>query len=85
MREGFLPLPGGHRVGLVGEARTHDGQVCGFRHITGFNIRINREVQGVSRPLLKHLIRPDGGIRSTLVISPPGGGKPLSCAISSAH
>lgn len=75
MREGFLPLPGGHRVGLVGEARIQGGQVHGFRHITGFNIRVNREVHGVCRPLLKHLIRTDGGIWSTLVISPPGAGK----------
>ena len=54
IREGYLPLPGGHRVGLVGEARTSGGEVCGFRHITGFNIRLsNREVPGASLPLLE--------------------------------
>lgn len=75
MREGFLPLPGGHRVGLVGEVRTWGGQVHGFRHITGFNIRVSREVPGASLPLLKHIVRSDGGVWSTLVLSPPGAGK----------
>lgn len=75
IREGYLPLPGGHRVGLVGEARTSGGEVCGFRHITGFNIRVNREVPGASLPLLKHIVRGDGSVWSTLVISPPGAGK----------
>ncbi len=75
MRAGYLTLPGGHRVGLAGEAQTQEGDVVGFRHVTGFNIRINREVRGACRPLLKALVRPDGGIWSTLVISPPGGGK----------
>ena len=53
----------------------------GFRHVTGFNIRINREVRGACRPLLKALVRPDGGIWSTLVISPPGGERPRCSGI----
>ena len=75
MSEGFIPLPGGHRVGLCGQVRTEGGKVAGFRHITGFNIRVNRDLRGVSQPLLKRLVRPDGRIWSTLVISPPGAGK----------
>lgn len=75
MKEGYVPLPGGHRVGLCGEARTEGGRVAGFRHVTGFNIRLNRDLSGVARPVLRRLVRPDGGIWSTLVVSPPGAGK----------
>lgn len=75
MREGFIPLPGGHRVGLAGEARTEGGRIVGFRHVTGFNIRLNHDLRGVARPLLRSLARPDGRVWSTLVVSPPGAGK----------
>lgn len=75
MKEGFIPLPGGHRIGLCGQARTEGGRIAGFRHITGFNIRVNRDLPGVARPILRRLAGRDGRLLSTLVISPPGAGK----------
>lgn len=75
MREGFLPLPGGHRVGLIGEVRTEDGRVLGFRHISGLNVRVSRPLVSVSYPILPRLIKPGGTVWSTLIIAPPGAGK----------
>ena len=75
MREGYLSLSGGHRVGLLGELRLRDGRVEGYRRVVGFNIRINRPVPGAALPVLPHLIKPGGGLWSTLILSPPGCGK----------
>lgn len=75
MREGFLTLPGGHRVGLLGTPRLRDGRVDGFRQVVGFNIRINRPIYGAAARLWRHLIRPDGRVASTMILSPPGCGK----------
>ncbi len=75
MKEGYLSLPGGHRVGISGRPRLDRGEVVGFSCITGFNVRINRPVHGASRLVLPSLMRPGGTIYSTLIISPPGCGK----------
>lgn len=75
MRCGFLPMPGGHRAGLVGEVRMDGGRVQGFRYVTGFNIRLSRAVEGPGASLLPHLRKAGGSVWSTLVLSPPGCGK----------
>lgn len=75
MREGYLSLPGGHRVGIAGRPRVLGGEALGFACVTGLSIRINRPVYGSALPVLPSLMRPGGGIHSTLIISPPGCGK----------
>lgn len=75
MREGCLSLPGGHRVGLLGELKVEGGRSLGFKRVTGFNIRVNRPVIGAARRVLPSLMRPGGTIGSTLIVSPPGCGK----------
>lgn len=75
MREGFLTLPGGHRVGLLGSLRLRDGHVDGYREVVGFNIRLNRPVVGAGTRLLRAIMNPAGGVWSTLIVSPPGCGK----------
>ncbi len=75
MRDGFLTLPGGHRVGLLGSLRLRDGQVDGYREVVGFNIRVNRPVIGAATRLVRSIMRPGGSVWSTLIISPPGCGK----------
>ena len=45
-----MTLPGGHRVGLVGEAWFTEGELRGFKHIASLNIRLARAVPGVAKP-----------------------------------
>lgn len=71
--EGYVTLPGGHRVGLCGSVVTRDGQPSYMRHISSASIRIAREVFGVSDGVYSDLC--EGGFKSTLIISPPGCGK----------
>ncbi|HUW63724.1 MAG TPA: stage III sporulation protein AA [Spirochaetia bacterium] len=76
LRRGFLTLPGGHRVGLAGQAVLNGGKVRALKHLAGLNIRVAREVKGVAGPLVPQLYdqRLDR-IRHTILVSPPGCGK----------
>lgn len=71
---GFFTVQGGHRIGICGSGVMQDGQVRSLRHVSSLAIRVAREVPGAARPVLDKLWR-DGSLQSTLLISPPGGGK----------
>jgi stage III sporulation protein AA len=70
LRSGFLPLDGGHRLGLAGSAVMKDGAISSFRSISSAALRICREIRGIAEPYMAALRK--GG---TLIVSPPGGGK----------
>jgi stage III sporulation protein AA len=74
VRAGFLTLPGGHRLGLVGRALVEDGRIRTIQPITGLNLRIARAVLDIAMPLLPHLFE-NRRLVSTLLIGPPGTGK----------
>ena len=74
VRHGFVTVRGGHRVGLCGTAVVKEGEIHNLRELSSVNIRIARQVKGVGDEVLRRLT--DGGsLPSTLVVSPPGGGK----------
>ncbi len=74
LREGFCTLPGGHRVGLAGRARTERGRVVGQTAFAAINIRVARQVRGAADALLLRLGRrwPEEAV---LLFGPPGSGK----------
>lgn len=74
IRNGFITVKGGHRVGLCGTAVIQQGEVSNLRQISSLAIRVAREVPGAAKEVLPALIE-GGGLRSTLILSPPGGGK----------
>lgn len=65
---GYLTAPGGHRIGLCGEATVSDGTMTGFRVIRSLNIRIARDFPGIAADLENF-----GG--NLLLLGPPGSGK----------
>lgn len=71
---GFFTVKGGHRIGICGSGVMESGQVRNLRSISSLAIRVAREVPGVARPVLDKLWQ-EGRFQSTLVVSPPGGGK----------
>lgn len=73
-RDGFLPLRGGHRLGLCGTAAVRGGAVINLRELSSLALRIARPVPGVGEAILPRL-RGGGGVLSTLILAPPGGGK----------
>jgi stage III sporulation protein AA len=73
-RRGYLSLPGGHRVGMVGQAILEGGRVRTLREIAGLNIRLAREIRGAADALVGVVL--EAGVpRSLLLLSPPRGGK----------
>lgn len=75
LRNGFITLPGGHRVGITGKVLTDQGRVKNIRYISGFNFRISRAVLGVADKVLPYLISPEGRFYHTVLVSPPRCGK----------
>lgn len=74
LRNGFITLPGGFRMGVAGRIIYEDHNISTVRDISSVSIRIAAEQKGCCHELLPHLIK-NGQIRSCAVISPPGGGK----------
>ena len=74
LREGFLPVRGGFRVGLCGTAVMKDGVNTNLKNLSSAAIRIGRQHRGVGEGLAPRLLR-EGRFQNTLLLSPPGGGK----------
>jgi len=74
LRNGFLTLKGGYRVGIAGKTVVNGGSIAGFGCCTSFCIRIPREVRGIATDLSQR-IRNGGSFLNTLIVSPPGMGK----------
>lgn len=76
LRKGFITIPGGHRVGLVGRTVLSGGRVEHIRDISGFNVRIAKEIRGAADEILPFLLdRKRGRVMHTLILSPPQQGK----------
>ena len=74
LREGYLSVRGGFRVGLCGTAVMKDGVNTNLRDLSSAVIRIAREFPGIAQGAAPSLFR-EGMFQSTLILSPPGGGK----------
>lgn len=75
VKQGFLTVPGGHRIGLAGQAVVEeDGRIRTMKHIASLNIRVSHEIKGVADRVLPYLFE-SGRFCNTLIISPPGCGK----------
>lgn len=73
MRQGFLPLEGGHRLGLCGTAVAENGSVTGVRRISSLNLRVARQIDALDDIIAPYI--GEGAPFSLLVLAPPGCGK----------
>ena len=73
LREGYLTLRGGHRVGVAGTAVMQQGRISAVKEVSSLNIRLAREKKGCADELLRRL-GPElsGGL---LLAGPPAAGK----------
>ncbi|MDE7368124.1 MAG: stage III sporulation protein AA [Lachnospiraceae bacterium] len=74
IRQGFITIQGGHRVGIAGKVVMEQHGIKTIRHISFLNIRLSHQVKGCGTELLSQ-IEDDNGIKHTLIISPPRCGK----------
>ena len=75
IRQGFITVAGGHRVGISGQVVLEKpGSIRTMKHISFMNIRIAHEIKGAADKVLPGLYI-NGDLKNTLIISPPGCGK----------
>lgn len=75
LKQGFFTLPGGHRVGIAGEAILRGKEVQTLKHISALNFRLAREIRGSARGVIPFLLKSDGDFCHTLMLSAPRAGK----------
>ena len=73
LKEGYITVKGGHRIGIAGKTVIENGKIKGITNISSINIRICHNISGISKELSQYIY--DGSIHNTLIISPPGVGK----------
>lgn len=74
LQRGYITIPGGHRVGIVGRALLEGGRLSSMKEIASFNIRVAREHQGIATSIVPTLFQ-GNQLLNTLIISPPQCGK----------
>lgn len=74
IKEGFITIQGGIRIGIVGEVVREDSKIITIKNINAFNIRIPHQIIGCSKQIFPYLIN-GTTLCNTLIISPPGAGK----------
>lgn len=74
IKNGFITLSKGHRVGISGDAVVEDGKISHIRSVQSLNYRYAREVIGAADGVMNRIL--DGNhIKNTLIVSPPMCGK----------
>lgn len=74
LKQGYITIEGGHRIGIAGQVILDQNGVRNFRYISSVNIRVAHQVRGCADAVMPFLIN-QGNVYSTLIIAPPGCGK----------
>ena len=74
IRQGFLTIVGGHRVGIAGKTILDGNRIKSLKYISYINLRLSHQIKGCASPILPYIIK-NRQICHTLIISPPRCGK----------
>lgn len=74
MKQGFITIEGGHRIGMTGQAIVEGGKVKNLKYISSINVRMSHEVLGCADTVFPYITR-QKRLCHTLIVSPPGCGK----------
>lgn len=74
IRQGFITIEGGHRVGVTGKAIMEQDRVKNLQYISSVNIRVAHEIPGCADRIFPYITK-DRQVCHTLIISPPCCGK----------
>lgn len=74
IKNGYITISGGNRVGISGTAVLNGNAVSSIKNISGLNYRIAHEITGCSDRLME-IITDVHRIKNTIIISPPECGK----------
>ncbi len=73
IKNGYITIDNGHRIGICGTAVMTDDKVEFIKDISSMNIRLAGEFIGISDTVIGDIIC--DGIKNTIIISSPGCGK----------
>ncbi len=73
LKNGFIPLSNGVRVGICGKVVFENGQVKNVKNISSFNFRIPKNIEGCCKNIIDFITYPK--IFHTLIVSAPCCGK----------
>ncbi len=74
IRQGYLTVQGGHRVGIAGKTIVEGEHIRGVKYISYINVRLSHQVKGCASTVMPY-VRSGDSIFHTLIISPPRCGK----------
>lgn len=74
IKQGYITVEGGHRIGISGQCVIENGFVKTIKHIGSINIRVAKEIIGCSNKLMAEIISRNR-VNNTIIISPPKCGK----------
>ncbi len=74
IKQGFVTLANGARIGLCGDVVIENGQVKTIKNFSSLNIRFPHIVKNCSLKILQYLYD-EKGIHNTLIVAPPAAGK----------
>lgn len=74
LKQGFITIEGGHRVGMAGQVLLEHGKVKNLKQISSLNIRISHEILNCADKLFPYITY-NKQMYHTLLISPPRCGK----------
>lgn len=74
LRQGFITIQGGHRVGVAGKIILEEQRIKHMKHISFINIRLSHQIKGCADQVMSY-ISDKKSVYHTLIVAPPGGGK----------
>ncbi len=75
LKNGYITITGGHRVGVAGKVILNNGVVSFIKDIASMNIRVSKQIIGAADSIIENVVDEHGTIYNTLIISPPQCGK----------
>lgn len=74
LKQGFITIEGGHRVGMAGQVTMEEGKIKNLKYISSINIRVSHEVKSCADRIFPYITY-NKQMYHTLLISPPRCGK----------
>ena len=74
LKQGFITIEGGHRVGMAGQVIMEEGKIKNLKDISSINLRISHEVKNCADKIFPYITY-NKQMYHTLLISPPRCGK----------
>ena len=74
LRQGFITIEGGHRIGMAGQVLIEDRKIKNLKQISSLNVRISHEILNCADKLFPYITH-NKQMYHTLIISPPRCGK----------